>query len=256
MSSSKIAFFGATGDCAGYCLVSALAAGHSCVALARNPSRLSQSLRDKGVSVSAIESHLTIVEGNVKDIRAVQQALQIDGAVVDFIVSGIGAAPKFQWSIFQPITLDDTKVCQTAGSTILQALRVLNSAQKPVIINVMTTGIPPEGKPWDVPVLLTWMYHYIMQVPHEDKAAVQDMLIEHMRLPETQRDLGGFVNIKASLLMDGTSKGLQLVREGVEDTPAIGYTIRRADVGLWIYERLLKTNIKDEWVNKGVCITY
>ncbi|KAI9753350.1 MAG: hypothetical protein M4579_005208 [Chaenotheca gracillima] len=256
MSTSKIAFFGATGDCAGYCLVSALTAGQDCVALARTPAKLTKSLKDKGVPTEALDQHLTITQGNVKDVEAVKTALQIKGDVVDFIVSGIGAAPKYQWSLRQPFSLDDPKVCQSAGSTILQALRELNSEKKPVMINVMTTGIPPEGKPWDVPKLFTWLYYYMLQVPHEDKGALQEMLAKHVQLPEEQKALSGFVNVKASLLMDGKSLGLQTVREGVEDAPAIGYTIRRSDVGLWIYERLLKTGVKDEWLNKGVCITY
>ena len=213
-------------------------------------------MEDKGVSTEALDQHLTIVEGNVKDVEAVKTAVQIDGAVVDLIVSGIGAAPKLQWSIRQPVTLDDPAVCQTAGATILQALQQLNPARKPVMISIMTTGIPPPGKPWDVPMLFSWLYRYALHVPHVDKAALQEILAEHMHLPDTQKSIGGYVNIKASLLMEGKSLGLQAVREGTEDAPAIGYTIRRADVGLWMFERLLKRGVQTEWMNKGVCITY
>lgn len=254
--SSKIAFFGATGDCAGNCLAAALAGGHSCVALARTPAKLTKSLKDKGVSAAAVDENLTIVQGNAKDVESVKAALQIDGTVVDFIVSGIGGAPVLQWSLLQPVTLDDPKVCQDVGATILKALEELKSPKKPIIVTILTTGIPPKGKPWDVPFLFSWMYSYMLHVPHVDKELWQDMLAEHVKQPSGQQSIGGYVNVKPSLLTDGESCGLQIVREGSEDEPAVGYTIRRADVGLWMYERLLKSGVKSEWLNKGVCITY
>ena len=77
MAPPKVAFFGATGDCAGYCLANALNAGYDCVALARTPAKLTKSMKDKGVNVEALDQHLTIVEGNVKDVEAVKKALQI-----------------------------------------------------------------------------------------------------------------------------------------------------------------------------------
>ena len=253
---SRIAFFGATGDCAGYCLTSALAAGHDCVALARTPAKLTKALKDKGVSPDAIDQHLTIVGGDVTNVEAVKSALQIGGSVVDYVVSGIGAAPKLQWSLWQPVTLDNPTVCQTASATVLKALEALESTTKPVVINVSTTGIPPEGKPWDVPFVLSWLYRYLLHVPHQDKAVVQEMLAEHVQLPKDQQVIAGYVNVKASLLTDGPSVGVDSVRAGADDAPAVGYTIRRADVGLWIYEKLVKTGVKDEWRDKGVCITY
>ena len=47
-------------------------------------------MKDKGVSAEALDNHLTIVEGNVKDVEAVKSALQIKGKIVDTIVCGIG----------------------------------------------------------------------------------------------------------------------------------------------------------------------
>ncbi|KAI7080755.1 hypothetical protein KC327_g10 [Hortaea werneckii] len=44
---STLAFFGATGDCAGYCLAQALNAGYDCRALARTPAKLTASLKNK-----------------------------------------------------------------------------------------------------------------------------------------------------------------------------------------------------------------
>ncbi|WPH05072.1 Hypothetical protein R9X50_00797100 [Acrodontium crateriforme] len=256
MSSSKIAFFGATGDCAGYALANALNDGHDCIALVRTPAKLTASLKAKGAKSEAMDNHMTIVQGDVKDVEAVSKALKINGTVVDYIVSGIGSAPKLQWSFWCPVTLQDPTICQSAGKTILAALQQLKPTKKPVMVNVMTTGIPPRGVPWDVPFAFAWIYRYALHVPHVDKEVLQRTLIEHVKLPEAERGIKSFTNIKASLLVDGESLGLQVVRDGVEDAPAVGYTIRRSDVGLWIYERILKNGPKTEWANKGVCITY
>ena len=67
--------------------------------------------------------------------------------------------------------------------------------------------------------------------------------------------------------MDGASCGLELVREGWEipsksadqgseegEGPAVGYSIRRADVGLWIMERVVKGF--GDWNGKMVSLTY
>lgn len=92
MSSSRtLAFFGATGGCAGYCLSTALSAGYTCRALARTPEKLLQSMRDKGVAQAALDRHLTVIKGNAKDVGDVKRAVTAeDGEVVDTIVFGIG----------------------------------------------------------------------------------------------------------------------------------------------------------------------
>lgn len=256
MPSSKIAFFGATGDCAGHCLAYTLNAGYDCIALARTPSKLTKSMKAKGVSNETLDQHLTIVQGDVKDVEAVKNALQLDGQVVDTIVSGIGGTPKLQWSLATPATLDDPELCQKTGRTILQALGELRLTNKQLLINISTTGTWRQGLPRDVPLLLVGLYHWLGHVMHSDKRILEEMLVEHMQSPEGQRSLRGYVNIKPSLLMDGEGYGLEAVRQGVEQSPAIGYTIQRKDVGLWIFERLLKADVKHEWVNNSVTLTY
>ena len=78
--------------------------------------------------------------------------------------------------------------------------------------------------------------------------------------------ISGFVIARATLLMDGEARGLEKVRVGWETHPdavnakeagapgpAIGYTIRRADVGLWIFEEVVKNG--ENWKNKCVTLT-
>lgn len=254
-----IAFFGATGDCAGYCLAACLNAGYTCTALARNASKLTASMQAKGVTPETLARHLTIIEGNVKDLSAVKQTLQPPPGSnpVDKIVSGIGGTDiKMQWSLRKPATLIDPTICQDAGTNILLALKELQPATKPFLINVSTTGISPKGTPRDVPLLFAPLYHWLGQDMHGDKKVLQDKLAEHVQLPEYERGVWGYVNVKASLLMDGEGKGLQAVREGVEERPAVGYTIQRKDVGEWMFERLVRGEVRGKWVNGSVTVTY
>lgn len=260
---STLAFFGATGDCAGYCLARALNAGYDCRALARTPAKLTASLKNKSVSSETLDRHLTIIQGDVKDVSAVKETLTLPagppGNVVDQIISGIGGTPAFQWSLIQPFTLTDPTICQDAGRTILKALEELQSTsqeetKKPILINVSTTGIPSPNCPRDVPLLFVPLYHWGLAVPHEDKKVLQETLAAHMK--SESKVLQGFIHVKPSLLMDGEAIGLQAVREGVEAEPAVGYTIRRADVGSWMFERLVKGEVKGEWMDRSVCITY
>ena len=256
MPASKIAFFGATGDCAGYTLANSLNAGYDCIALARTPAKLTKSMKDKGVSASALDSHLTIIEGNAKDVDVVKRALQLNGQVVDTIVCGVGATPALQWSLWCPVTLTDVTICQDVGNTILQALQQLKPAVKPLLVVVSTTGIPPAGMPRDEPLLMSPHYRWMLHIPHVDKRKLEEDFATHVGLSESEKGIRGFVAVKPSLLMDGPGFGLDIVRQGVPEKPAVGYTIRRQDVGTFIYERLIKLEPSRDWLNKGISITY
>jgi putative NADH-flavin reductase len=69
---TKLAFFGATGGCAGSCLAAALKGGYICTALARTPSKLENVLLSRGVDKTIMASNLKVVCGDVRDIEAVK----------------------------------------------------------------------------------------------------------------------------------------------------------------------------------------
>ncbi|KAI5358359.1 Putative NAD(P)-binding domain, NAD(P)-binding domain superfamily [Septoria linicola] len=255
-----LAFFGATGGCANYCLIHALNAGYKSTALVRNSSKLTDLLKSRNVSDETIAKYLTIIQGNATDPVAVRKTLCPNGGsrVVDIIINGVGGAPVFQWSFTKPFVLDQPTICQDVGATILQVSRDLatssSDATKPLFINISTTGIPPEGRPWDVPFWFTWLYHYALQDPHADKKRLQEL-----NAAEVQSEgcgIEGYVNVKASLLMDGEGIGLEKVRVGTEEEPAIGYTIQRGDVGRFVFERLVREDVKGDWRNMSLTITY
>jgi len=67
-----------------------------------------------------------------------------------------------------------------------------------------------------------------------------------------------YMVVRPSVLSNGDSKGMDAMRQGTTDSPAIGYGISRNYVGLWMYEKLMNTALADgtRFANKGVQITY
>ncbi|CAD0092883.1 unnamed protein product [Aureobasidium vineae] len=246
-----IAFLGATGGCAGACLIAALKDGYTCRALVRTPSKLTTSLNNQGVSESSL-ANLEIVQGNAKDINSVKALLQTSFGIVDTIVFGVGAAPKLRLHIM-PVTLDDPDLCRTAMATLLSALNELKAATKPRLLAASTTGI--TRGPRDVPILYVPLYHWLLHTPHIDKRIMEQLVWEQKDKPDAESVIGEFAIVRSTLLMDGNGVGVENVRYGLESNPALGWTIDRKDVGNWLFEKGVKPVELGEFKNQAISLT-
>ncbi|PSR79965.1 hypothetical protein BD289DRAFT_441703 [Coniella lustricola] len=236
------AFLGASTGVGHSALKHSLAAGHQCVALCRDPSKLTAAL--------PLESNpnLRIVEGNAHDVDAVSRLIQKpDGSLVDKIISTIGSRPtlKADKGFF-----GDPEVCQKGMATLLAAiaqLRQSGAAGRPYIVVCGTTGMSKFGR--DIPLLMVPLY-LALRVPHADKTVMEERLVGSGE---------EFTIVHCSLLTDGASD--RTIRVGVEDpkhgteTKAIGYTISREDAGKWFADHLLNKK-ESRYLNKIVKITY
>ncbi|KAJ5779348.1 hypothetical protein N7457_007068 [Penicillium paradoxum] len=240
-SDKVVTFFGASTGIGLAALKHTLAAGHKCIALCRDPSKLTT------VFPSESTPNLKIVEGNAHNISAVSHCLQTDdGRIVDVIVTTIGAKP-----IPQRLTVDDPDACKKGAGTLLTALAQLRSngiAGKPHIIACSTTGFSRFGR--DIPLAMIPIYFLFVRVPGADKVVMEERFAES---GET------FTIIRPSYLSDGESD--TPIRVGIEDpksgvqSRAIGYSISREDAGRWLAENLvLKMDAK--YLNKNVTVTY
>ncbi|KAJ9196366.1 hypothetical protein DTO166G4_528 [Paecilomyces variotii] len=232
-----LAFFGATGGSTISCIAPAIEAGYKCNALVRTPSKLENLLRERKVSDSAIAANLQITAGNVTDVEAVKKTLVRDGANVDIVISGIGGKLLFT-NPLKP-TLDNPTICQDAVSTIISALNSL-AGPKPTLVALSTTGISDKKR--DLPVAMMPMYHWMLKVPHKDKKVMEAAILKEVAKPEGERAISDYVIVRPSLLTDGPSIGTDKIKAGTEEKPAVGYTITRDDVGLWVFEKLIKEN--------------
>lgn len=239
--SKTIAFFGASTGVGLSALRHSLAAGHQCIALCRQPSKL------EAIIPSESAPNLKVIEGNAHDIGAVSKCLKAeDGQLVDIICSTIGSRP-----VLHKLTVEDPECCRKGAATVLDALDQLQkngAAGNPHIISFSTTGMSKFGR--DVPYAMIPLYWLLLKVPHEDKRIMEDRFAESGR---------PFTVVRASMLVDGESS--KDIRVGVEDprtgreSNAIGYTISREDSGKWVAENLiLRTDVK--YMNKIVTITY
>ncbi|KAF2233604.1 hypothetical protein EV356DRAFT_524406 [Viridothelium virens] len=270
----SLAFFGATGGCAGAALALALKAGYTVHALARTPSKLRKFMSEThSVPDDALNAHLHVVEGSVSDAQAVREVLLIGGTVASVVVFGIGSYPKFNKSLRTPFTLEDPHVCAGAMRAIVEAADGLKCymrgevgrEQKPLVVTISTTGVTRKTR--DVPAVVLPMYHYFLRVMHDDKREMEDIL-EAATVgsnKEGKKPFGRSVVIRPSLLTDGEPKGLEKVRVGWEahadeskegQGPAVGYAINRADVGAWIFAEVIEKEANTPWAGKAVSLTY
>ncbi|KAK9791883.1 putative NAD(P)-binding protein [Seiridium cardinale] len=253
MSAKTIAFFGATGGCGLAALKHSLADGHTCIALCRTPSKLTDQLPvDK-------YPNLTVMQGNAHDVAAVSKCVVCPTnpqRFVDHIVSAVGGA-------FSPTTfsIDDPHVCERATETLLQAITAVRqggASGTPRIAAISTTGISKTGR--DLPVAMFLLYRFMLGVPHKDKEAMEDKFVASGE---------DFVLVRPSFLVDGKNEANKQVRVGVEDVrngknvvekKEWGYTISREAVGRWIYQNLIRGNgdkeDKNEYSGRAVSLTF
>ena len=92
-------------------------------------------------------------------------------------------------------------------------------------------------------------------MPHADKKKMEELVIKSGRR---------WVLIRPSFLINGERKGLSAVRTGVEvpgekkgegEGHAVGYVIRREDVGVWIFDECIEGDAEN-WLGKCVSLTY
>ncbi|KAL6850582.1 hypothetical protein ACO1O0_007706 [Amphichorda felina] len=247
-----ITFVGASSGCGHSALTTALAAGDTCIALCRVPSKLDD-------LQSAYPSTLLVKHGNAHDVSSVAACLVHNGRIVDAVSTSIG-------STIDPKTLKvaDPDVCKRGMATLLDALRQVrrdlgggaqDGRRGPLLAIVSTTGIADAGR--DFPLLLYPLYHYVLAAPHADKKVMErDVAASAER----------FVLVRPSLLVDkdkdkdhcGVRVGVEDARSGRVESREVGYAISRAAVGRWMYENVLARAGEEqhEFDGKAVSITW
>ena len=99
----------------------------------------------------------------------------------------------------------------------------------------------------------------MLAIPHIDKRNMEALYRNNVAEHDTSKRLfRSIVGIRPTLLAGGESAsdgiGLDKVRAGKEQHPAVGYRIRRADVGHWMFENVIKDGAKG-WEGEMVTLT-
>lgn len=269
---NTICFFGATGGVTNACLAATLKSGeYTAIAMVRTPEKLKKQLMElQGLEESIIDERLTIVQGNAIEVSDVQNALltkitaNIDTKLPAMIVTGLGGAPYMKFNIWRPLSfvaVDNPTICSTAAKTVLAALKNIYTdrpaltTNKPGVTYISTTGITRGQE--DVPLSMRFLYHQILAEPHVDKRMMEDVFCENMA--KSKPLLSSVTGIRPTLLM-GTgalkeSVGIEKLRVGVESKPELGFTIQRADVGVFVFEKVIKDADGGKWRSEMLSLT-
>lgn len=234
-----IAWFGATGGCTFGALSLAVKDGYPCYALVRNEAKLREMLATRNISASE-HPNLTILTGNLLDEAAIKKALAPKGTMVDIIISGVGGKPTFT-TCPPGLKLDNPTICESVTRNIFSALSSMQNGheKKPYFACVSTTGINQPHRR-DVPIAFLPMYDILLPIPHKDKRAMEAMVVSELKKSSEKRAIDSYLIVRPSLLTDGAYTTMSKIRVGNDVKPAVGYTISRNDVGLWIYETIIK----------------
>ena len=241
-----ITFIGASSGCGHSALTAALAAGDTCIALCRVPSKLDS-------LASSYPGTLIVKSGNAHDVSAVASCLVHEGRMVDAVSTSIGSTVDLK-----TFRMADPDVCKRGMSTLLEALQRVRrenmgeSESRPLLSIVSTTGIAAAGR--DFPLLLYPLYHYMLAAPHVDKKVME----------ETVAGSGErFVLVRPSLLVDGDCEaravrvGVADVRSGNVESKEVGYAISRGAVGRWMYANVLaRAEEENKFEGKAVTVTW
>ena len=242
----------------------------------RDASKLRKLLAGLSIPESLQDSHLTITVGDVKDPAAVTRALKptATGPAVRTIIDGVGSVDlALNWNPLLPIVCKDPTICEDAAATILDAVGGLGlpaePAERPLLVCMSTTGVAGPGRPRDVPLLFTPLYHWLLASPHADKRNME-ALVDRAAAKRQGGVLRSAVVVRPSLLTDGKGEGAAKLRVGWEAEaeadaaadgkvvaaarPAVGYTVARRDVGAWMFEEFVKKD-GDGWAGKKVTLT-
>ena len=137
--------------------------------------------------------------------------------------------------------MEDPNICQVSTQSILQAVQELDI--HPLLCMISSTGVASYR---DIPYVLYPMHKWLLNGPFDDKRAA------HVALSTSSEK---WVSIRPSILTDGPAQGIDAVKEGFDEAAALGYTISREDVGLWMFERLVKGDVAT-YAGHNVSITY
>ncbi|KAK4502492.1 hypothetical protein PRZ48_005917 [Zasmidium cellare] len=248
MSTRTIAFFGATGGCANPCLAKTIEEGFNAIALVRSPAKLKNQLKERTISGDVLDQRLIIVEGDVRDAEAVGKVLENSGKGVDVVISGIGGVATPQFSLLRPLTMTDPNICGDAIDCVLSVMAQSKLPNQPLLVVISGNGVRNDG-PRDYPLLLTPLYRWLLTDIYDDKRRMEASLMK-------AKPVGGFVIVRASPLTHGPSKGLEAIRQGTMQQPVLGYGISRDDVGLWLFENVVRQQEPPAFFNDEVSITY
>ncbi|CDR87459.1 uncharacterized protein SPSC_00554 [Sporisorium scitamineum] len=272
MTISNVLVFGGTQGCGLETLLLLLDSNqlYTATVLARNPAAFKQALDERDAALassSTLSSKLRIVKGDALRLKDVSNAFteaQQFGGNVDAVLYAIGGSLVFSSNPFARPTLSPESICDRSIRNVTDALIALDQPEQPRLVVISSNGLGKHGHSL-LPYLMRPLYSFLLRAPHVDKermevylqtmAGMQD--IDFNPVPdahvEKQPKIKKLAIVRPALLANGTASKKFRVDQELRG----GYTIRRSDVGFFIYRNLLGgPEDKGQYVGKSVMLAY
>ena len=165
-----------------------------------------------------------------------------------------------------PLILTDPTICEDGMAAMFAAIdqladrgvKVGQKGEKPLLIAISSTG---SDNLWDsVPWVYIPFYAWLLHSPHVDK-----LNMEKLVKADDGRHIRSFVIVRPSILTDGAERGIEKIRTGwvwgggdkagreKETGYAIGYTVGKKDLGMWVYKKII---VDGGWEGRCVSLCY
>ncbi|CBQ74036.1 conserved hypothetical protein [Sporisorium reilianum SRZ2] len=238
--------------------------------LARNPVAFKQTLAERGAALassSTLTTKLRIVKGDALEPQDISNAFtkaQQFGGDVDAVLYGVGGRLVFSSNPFARPTLSPESICERSIRNVTDALIALDQPEQPRLVVISSNGLGKGGHSL-LPYLMRPLYSFLLPAPHVDKEHMEKHLhnLAGLRsndfnpVPDAQLEkqpkIKKLAIVRPALLVNGTATKKYRVHQELRG----GYTVRRSDVGHFIYNNLLGgPDDRGQYVGMSVMVAY
>ncbi|KIS66071.1 uncharacterized protein UMAG_05814 [Mycosarcoma maydis] len=272
MAITNVLLFGATQGCGLETLLHLLKSDkpYTATVMARSPDAFQKTLeeRDAGLAASLkLSNRLNVLRGdalNCDDVSCAFTSAQKRFGDIDAVLFGIGGRLVFSRNPFAQPALSPSSVCERSIRILTDALIALKQPEQPRLVVISSNGLAKQGYSL-LPYLMRPLYAFLLHAPHDDKERMESHLHalagwprddfnplhrEQLEIPPKIKHLA---IVRPALLVNGVAIGHVRAEEMLRH----GYTIRRSDVGLFIYNSLLGgPQDRGQYVGKAVTVAY
>ncbi|KAE8212565.1 hypothetical protein CF319_g5481 [Tilletia indica] len=270
----KYVLLGATRGCGLQVLLQLLKSqdeqGHELFTLSRNKDALIKTLKENDYEFDTAskdptsKNKLHIFVGDALKSESVQELFNTAGHDIDVIFFSLGGTLTFHSNPFKVPDLNPPSICEKGTDILLETLSAHHQVTPPKLVVISSNGLGKDGHS-KLPFGLKTMYGWMLANPHADKEKMEKALHYNAGLPSVDFNPDGeapatgallknLIIVRPALLTDGPVTAKYRSGEGYIRK---AYSIRRADVGHFIYVQCLSRGADNgQWHNKSVSIAY
>ncbi|KAJ1018525.1 hypothetical protein NDA16_004807 [Ustilago loliicola] len=183
---------------------------------------------------------------------------------IDYVLFSIGGTLVFSRNPLSQPSLSPPSICDRAIHNVTAAILKLGQPQQPRLVVISSNGLGKQGYSY-LPYVMRPLYGYLLHEPHLDKEQMESHLYRLAGLQsedfnptpdpllQQQPKIKQLVIVRPALLVNGDATKTFRAEESLQGA----YTIRRSDVGHFVYSSVLGgPKDKGQYVGKAVTLAY